>query len=296
MTGMSKKYKPNFLIAGAPRCGSTSIYRALQQVNGVYMPENKEPHYFCANSVGRGPRGEGADTVTSEEEYFELFNSSESKEAIVRGECSIGYLNFSSSSIAKIKECLGDEVKIIITLREPVARAYSSYLLHRKHLSENYSFEKATSTSVMNSRKAAGYWFGFRYLELSEYAANLNKFMNEFKNVHVLILEEFALNPKVEFERLLEFLLLSDVDVDSLDLASPKNASVVDRFVVVARILNKLHKHAGPLGGCVESLKTHLQYRPLIDSKCEQELRRYFKPDVAGVEALLGRKISTWGY
>ena len=40
--------KPNFLIVGAAKSGSTSLYQYLSQHPEVFMPVNKEPNYFVA--------------------------------------------------------------------------------------------------------------------------------------------------------------------------------------------------------------------------------------------------------
>ena len=39
--------KPNFLIVGAAKCGTTSLYHYLKQHSEIFMPENfKEPQFF----------------------------------------------------------------------------------------------------------------------------------------------------------------------------------------------------------------------------------------------------------
>jgi hypothetical protein len=49
---------PHFVIVGAPKCGTTSLYRYLQQHPGVFMPETKSRGSFAtiplpASSSGR---------------------------------------------------------------------------------------------------------------------------------------------------------------------------------------------------------------------------------------------------
>ncbi|MEE9518630.1 MAG: sulfotransferase, partial [bacterium] len=38
--------KPNFFIVGAPKCGTTSMTEYLKQHPDIFIPEEKEPHYF----------------------------------------------------------------------------------------------------------------------------------------------------------------------------------------------------------------------------------------------------------
>ncbi len=39
---------PNFFIVGAPKAGTTSLYRYLDQHPQIYMSAIKEPHKFAA--------------------------------------------------------------------------------------------------------------------------------------------------------------------------------------------------------------------------------------------------------
>ena len=55
------------------------------------------------------------------EEYISLFNSVKDEKAI--GESTVLYLYYYNHSIKNIKKYLGEEVKIIIMLRNPVDRS-----------------------------------------------------------------------------------------------------------------------------------------------------------------------------
>ena len=37
---------PNFLIIGAPKSGTTTLFNCLNQHPEIFMPEKKEPFYF----------------------------------------------------------------------------------------------------------------------------------------------------------------------------------------------------------------------------------------------------------
>lgn len=287
--------KPNFLIAGAPRCGSTSIFKVLQQVNGVYMPSNKEPHFFVNELVGSGPGKEGAETIVSAEKYFGLFNSEVARAALLRGECSIGYLFFHELSIGRIRKQLGQDVKIVLTLREPVKRAYSSYLLHRQHLTENLSFQAATSEKVEVSRKGKC-WFGFQYKGLSKYADSVRAFKEAFPNIHIVILEEMSAQPMLEYHKLFRFLGIKTPPPLLSEIGHAHNHACVDRYPLFARMLNKCHKHFVPCRGLVSSVKAFQQHRPTLGTEYEVELRQFFNEDVLELEEILGRKVEFWGY
>jgi hypothetical protein len=57
--------KPNFFIAGAPKCGTTALYQYLRPHPNIFMPEVKEPHFF-AKDFGTYPR------IKTPEKYQEI--------------------------------------------------------------------------------------------------------------------------------------------------------------------------------------------------------------------------------
>jgi hypothetical protein len=101
--------KPTFMIIGCQKSGTTALVRYLQQHPDIYMPK-REIHYFDQkHSCG-------------DKWYCSHFNNR--KEKMV-GEKSPAYCYF--KQIPKMISELNPECKIIICVREPVARAYSEY-------------------------------------------------------------------------------------------------------------------------------------------------------------------------
>src|SRR5437868_12505275 len=99
---------PTFIIAGAARSGTTSLYRWLRTHSEVFMPAVKETNYFSQfvapfhgpgdedareplerDKAGR-PRPRGAAYIVSRKEYLSLFV--EGEHARARGEASPSYL------------------------------------------------------------------------------------------------------------------------------------------------------------------------------------------------------------
>ncbi|MGA3007063.1 MAG: sulfotransferase domain-containing protein, partial [Opitutaceae bacterium] len=103
---------PNFLIVGAARAGTTSLWQWLRGHPQVFMTRYKEPAFFVHNFG-----------VFNQEKYLSLFKAGRGKPCI--GEASTAYLS-SPESPPWIHDVLG-RVKIIMVLRNPVARAYSMY-------------------------------------------------------------------------------------------------------------------------------------------------------------------------
>ena len=105
---------PDFLIVGAQKCGTTTLYDILNNHPEVNMSKIKEVNYFTMLK----------DHNKGLEYYSNFFNKKTTKHRIT-GEASPGYM--SHLHIQKlIKDNLG-EVKIVMILRNPIKRAYSQY-------------------------------------------------------------------------------------------------------------------------------------------------------------------------
>lgn len=112
--------RPSFFIAGAPRCGTTSLYVYLSANPRLFLTSPKEPRYFCSDlpqplSKTRSP---GA--------YAELYPPAES--GLVCGEGTPWYL-YSRAAVPAILSCNPD-AKFIVLLRDPTEMAASLYLKH----------------------------------------------------------------------------------------------------------------------------------------------------------------------
>src|SRR5690242_16429130 len=122
------KALPNFFIVGAARAGTTSLHGYLSQHPEIFLTERKDSHFFTAHHFpGTGPGDETVNrrVIHDEEQYLQLFASARGKKAI--GEASPFYLCLPEAA-ERIARAV-PEAKILMILREPVARTYSAYTL-----------------------------------------------------------------------------------------------------------------------------------------------------------------------
>jgi hypothetical protein len=87
--------QPNFLIIGAPKCGTTALYAVLARHPQIYMSQRKEPFFFAFENLPpdfTDPGGEPfrRHAVTDWESYQTLFAGAASHSAV--GEASALYL------------------------------------------------------------------------------------------------------------------------------------------------------------------------------------------------------------
>lgn len=125
---------PNFLIIGAGKSGTTSLYHYLKSHPEVYMPEVKEPRYFCGSAQPR----------LSKLEYQALFKNK--KDAKVWGESSVSYL-YTPDACKNIYRAVGNSVKIVCILRNPAKAVYSWWGQLSKMRIESRSAQEALLSS-----------------------------------------------------------------------------------------------------------------------------------------------------
>ena len=202
---MNKK-SPNFLIIGAARSGTTTLYNCLKKHPLIYLPKNKrpEPHFFLKNKEFK----KGYEYYIGK--YF--FNSSLNQ---IKGEASTSYLfqKYVPSRIYKyIPNC-----KFIIMLRNPVERAISNYLFTYNNGIETLDFDKAIRNENKRIKNPKNIFEKevqpFAYLKRGLYYNQISNYLKYFKRkqFHFIIFDNFILNPNRELKAVLEFLNLNQI-------------------------------------------------------------------------------------
>lgn len=198
---------PSFLIIGAKKCGTTSLFRYLCQHPKVGEPTWKEISYFNIYF------SKGNFWYKS---FFPMSLPAESETAIA-GEATASYICHPQVP-QRIAETLPD-VKLIALLRNPVDRAYSHYHHTKRIGREGLSFEKAIAGETerverleRQSRKLgfASPAYNYTYLSSGRYAEQLVNWLEVFDRQQLLILksEDFFARPEAIFHRVLDYLEL----------------------------------------------------------------------------------------
>lgn len=171
-------FRVNTLIIGAGRSGTTSLYAYLETHSDVCFSSIKEVHYFSIDELFR--RGERY--------YHSFFRKCDEATVIASADT---YLLMDHDAITRI-HAYNPDMKIIVMLRDPVARAYSSY-----NYSVNYGHHKAYGTfldsvirekdidKVANivTRNNVGHFYGSLYYE------HLSKWSAVFSQEQILLLK-----------------------------------------------------------------------------------------------------------
>ena len=57
---------PSFLVVGAPKAGTSSLYQYLQKHPDIYLPDQKELHYWSSAALAENTSGPGDQYSLSE--------------------------------------------------------------------------------------------------------------------------------------------------------------------------------------------------------------------------------------
>lgn len=113
---------PNFLLIGAMKAGTTTVYEDLTSVAGVYLPPEKEPDDLISPEV---------ETESGLARYMAKFAAG--SHAIARGDASTAYAKLPTyKGVAeRARRILGPDVRILYLTRDPIKRIVSQY--HHLH-------------------------------------------------------------------------------------------------------------------------------------------------------------------
>jgi len=196
---------PDFIVLGASKAGTSSMYHYLDSHPDVYTPL-KEPNFFALNGVDLPLAGPGDQewydgSYVEDEAYRILFEEAQEYEA--SGEASPTYLH-SKHAPQKIHEYIPD-ARLIAILRDPADRAFSHYRHFSESGLETESFEQALKDE--KSRLEAG-WFWPRYIEAGRYHTQLSRYLEYFPEdqLKIYLFREFTGNTREVMQDVFQFL------------------------------------------------------------------------------------------
>lgn len=198
---------PNFYIVGAGRSGSTSLYAYCRRHPAIFMSPVKEPNYFAFRDE-RPPFGGPAvaiarrTAIRTADAYRGLFANAAGRPVV--GEASVNYLRFPRVCRAIRQEA--PDARLVMLLRQPVERAYSSYMNKRRDgLEPCAEFEEAWGD---HDRRAAENWWHCMHKGKSLYLDQVRTYLEVFprQQIRILLTEELQTDPLATLRQLFRFL------------------------------------------------------------------------------------------
>ncbi|VEP16607.1 Sulfotransferase [Hyella patelloides LEGE 07179] len=295
---------PNFLIIGAAKAGTTSLYKYLEQHPDVYMSSFKEPGFFAFEGQTLNFQGPGVKyrinkwTVTDLDSYQEMFAGAENQKAI--GEATPLYLYY-TQACDRIKHYIPD-AKLIAMLRDPVERAFSNYVWAVQPGAEpitNFTEALAAEPKRINDNWGPRWHYkaqGFYYQQLKPYFETFDP-----QQIRVYLHQDFVANPKQVLQDIFNFLEIDDSF--ELDLSKKHNVSQIPRNKTWHEFINKpnplktLVKPFIPLKfrtNIKKQAKTKNLYKPKLNPEVRQQLIAEYQTDILQLQELINRDLSQW--
>jgi hypothetical protein len=211
---------PDFLLLGAPKCGTSALHAALARHPGLFLSDPKEPKYFLTDDAppptgggGPGDVATWAEHVWRRPDYEALFAKAPA-EALC-GESTVFYL-YDTAAQRRIRETLPN-ARLIAVLRDPVERAHSNWVhLRGAGLEPEADFRCALGREV--GRTAAGWAHFWHYAAQGRYGEQLDHLYGLFPREQVLLLRyrELRDDPAATLERVCRFLGIAEGEVTSV--------------------------------------------------------------------------------
>ncbi|MGH9890760.1 MAG: sulfotransferase family protein [bacterium] len=293
--------RPNLFLVGAPKCGTTAMYRYLADHRDIFMSPVKEPHFFGSDLINRYG-------IQDPDRYAKLFVAAGDARWV--GEASVWYL-LSERAALEIKE-YSPSARIVIMLREPVE------MLHSLHAQRVYSGNEnitdfsaaldAEADRVRGDRIPRGCHVvqGLFYRRVVAYAEQVQRFFDVFgrEQVHVVIYDDFKSDPARVYRDLMTFLELDSALREDFAVYNPSKRA---RSIIANRLIRKppalvrlvAHRFLSEeqrrkLGRWLIAHTVVREKRPSLDPDLRDQLRREFTPRVQVLEALLNRDLRGW--
>ena len=285
---------PDFLVIGAQRCGTTFLYKLLKMHPSICISSKKETFYFIRDE----------EYVKGLSYYSSFF--SDCDENSLKGELTPDYL-FDYKALERIRADLGDSLKMIAILRNPIDRAWSQYQRSVRGGKNIATFEK----SIIKYP---------RLLERGLYAQQLERYLTLFPRENLLITfyDDIKENIDAYLEKVFGFLgvnwsnqikdILNEQTLDKStnygrairhrwlsanvyfmrkvkDITSLANSQPIDN------IMDKLIRNQKEL-----SKKFNLTNKRYTEIKPETRLylQHYYSEDLIKLSTLAGRDLTHW--
>lgn len=202
---MKSSKRPNFIVSGFPKCGSTALHYYLDEHPEIFMPKQKELHFFTNHILGKQNKGPGDKEIKKTQiKTLEAYSNcyQDIKNEIAIGDASPSYINY-PSEFNQIKKELNNP-KVIILLRDPIKRAHSNYLHLVRAYRETLSFYDGLMEE--NNRKELNFSDFWYYTFNSLYFDKVKAAQKVFDEVLIITQEELSHNTEFTIKKVFQFL------------------------------------------------------------------------------------------
>lgn len=291
--------KIDFLIIGAQKSGTTTLYDWLRQHPDIFLPVAKEVLYFAYDDFYR-----------QGEKYLDVFYNKYSGQKVVGG--AYVHLMYFPHVVQRIYD-YNSNMKMIAVLRNPIDRAYSAYWFARSNGWESCAtFEDALDREKERMHGSYTERAELTYLTHGQYAEQLQYFLDVFGPEQVIsfFTEHLRFSPKDVFGQALKFMGLPPV-ADGFDLSEDSNRANTARVPALQKVLFSKEARYKRWGRSLlpATLRMWIRTRftqkiiswnrrpfqyPPMNPDTRRTLLNYYKPHNAQLKKLIGAYPVSW--
>lgn len=263
---------PSFIILGAMKCATTTIYEQLKQQSGIFLPELKEPNFYSDDEVFE----QGYDW------YESLFKNAAAEDIV--GEASTHYTKLPTypNTISRLKGHNKKANRFIYVMRHPIKRLVSHYI---HDWSEN-KIKVPINEAIFKHPEL---------IEYSLYSKQITPWVEEFGRDSILpvFFEQLMKHGEVELSRICRFIGYDSevkwhLETERTNVSSerirkfPLYSLIVENQISTSIRRNLISKRVR------ENVKRHFQMkeRPSLSHDNEAYLKSVFDRDLRGLESI----------
>ena len=288
--------RPDFFIVGAPRCGTTWLYRHLAMHPRVFMSRQKEPHHFNTDSRFRW--------VETPEAYESLFHDAPADAQAV-GEASVLYLHSAAATENILR--YQPRARFIAMVRNPLEMAPS---WHRQALYDQQEDESEFARAwALQAARAAGRNLPARCREpailqyrsicsLGEQLARLIETAGR-ERAHVIVHDDLRRSADDVYRGVLDFLQVDAWLPPRFEVVNPareRKSRVLKRASDLTSRLKKRLKidHSFGVLGRIDRWNSRSRSARAVPPSLRTELIEAFADDVGLLARTIGRPLDHW--
>jgi hypothetical protein len=287
---------PNFIVIGAAKAGTTSLHWYLAEHPAVFMTTVKDPAYFAYGLDAEGRLLWGNPDlhqfpIKSLREYERLF--AEAGNATAIGEASTTYLECPQSA-GRIRELI-PAARILCSLRHPVDRAYSDYLMYLR--GHGQRFDPARDlTATAAWAQPDSHW-----MRVGRYHEQLSRYFEAFpgEQICVLLFDDLRRNSQKFVRDTYQFLdidpaFVPDLETPHMAGGLPASLMLEGLFARGARSALKPWVPKGAANWLRRLRARSMREAPRLPADLKKQLTGHFRDDIRKTSELIGRSLQHW--
>lgn len=269
--------KVDFMIIGAQKCGTTTLFNILNRHSSISACINKEPKFFSS------PNNNKSDL----KKYHNLFSK---KENVLHFEASTTYTFYPLRNI-KIWDDIHEynpKMKFIYLVRRPKDRIISSYMHTYERGYTDLSIEKA----IVKKRL---------YLDITRYYTQIAPYIRKFGRNQVMIItfDDLVSKQKKVIEKVSEFLAVDVSEFSSLEkeksnvsIGGNKNHYKHDSPSAPLRAIRRFFP---PLWEMISDNSSRaFQEKPVLSTEMQEMIVNMLFLEIRELEGLMNKDLSKW--